>query len=58
MFTTATIRLAATIPSAFMAYLSLVFIGALVILWVGVAAGTLQVRCLHLQTEPCVGRKP
>lgn len=58
VFTTATIRLAATLPSVVMAYLSLVFIGALVVLWVGVAAGTLQVGCGRRMQNPCHATRP
>ena len=59
VFTAATIRLGATLPSSCLAYLSLFFIAALVVLWTGVAAGTLHGAITgHLFLAPCLSSRP
>lgn len=59
VFTAATIRLGATLPSSCLSYLALFFIAALVALWVCVAAGTAHGAVTgHLFQAPCLASRP
>ena len=59
VFTAATIRLGATLPSACLSYLSMFFVAALVVLWVCVSAGTVHGAVTgHLFQAPCLASRP
>ncbi|KAK9841048.1 hypothetical protein WJX81_007663 [Elliptochloris bilobata] len=58
VYTAATIRLAATLPSVCLAYLAMMFIAELVVIWVGVAIGTVQGALSgRLFQAPCLTRR-